>query len=152
MFRRREFAAYLILPIPHPLDARVLAAITDPAMRNRMTPDDAGILVIFGHRKAVEAVRNKSVALLKEGFIGIAVAIELNGDYREEAMGLVVLFHCARLLQVPDQEAIDWVASSGFSHDAVQTIRAFSRRSERERALSAFNMRESGAGKDFSIR
>jgi hypothetical protein len=152
MFRRREFAAYLILPIPHPLDACVLAAINDREMWKKMTPDDAGILVIFAHRKAVEAVRNRSVAMLQEGFIALAVATELNGDYREEAMGLVVLFHCARLLQVPDQEAIDWVASSGFSQDAVETVRAFSQRPERERALSAFNMRETGSGQDFKIR
>jgi hypothetical protein len=152
MFRRREFAAYLILPIPHALDARVLAAINDLEMRNKMTPDDVGVLVIFAHRTAVEAVRTRSVVLLQEGFIAIAVAIELNGDYREEAMGLVVLFHCARLLQVSDQEAVGWVASSGFSQDAVDTIRAFSQRSERDRAFSAFNMRERGSGKDFNIR
>lgn len=152
MFGRREFAAYLILPIPHPLDARVLTAIHDPAMRDKMNPDDVGTLAIFAHRKAVEAVRAGNVALLKEGFIAIAVAIELNGDYREEAMGLAVLFHCARLLQVSDQEAIDWVAASGFSQDAVDTVRAFSQRSERGRDLSAFNMRERGAGQDFSIR
>lgn len=152
MFRRREFAGYMILPIPHPLDARVLAAINDRELRNKVSPDDAGILAIFAHRKAVEAVRNSSVALLKEGFIGIAVAIELNGDYREEAMGLVAPFYCARLLPVPDQEAIDWVASSGFSQHAVDTIRRFSQRPERDRAVSAFNMCESGSGKDFSIR
>lgn len=152
MFRSREFAGYLLFPIPHPLDDYVLATITDREKRNKLNPDDAGILAIFGHRKAVEAVRNNSVATLKEGFYGIGVAIELNGDYREEAMGLVVLFHCTGLLHVTDKEAIEWVASSDFSQDAVDKVQAFSRRTERERSLSAFSMKESGSGQDFNIR
>jgi hypothetical protein len=152
MFRSREFAGYLRFPIPHPLDARVLAALTDRRMRDQMKPDDVGILAVFGHRKAVEAVRTRNVATLKEGFLGTAVASELNGDYREVCMGLVVLFHCARLLQVPDQEVIDWAAASGYSQEAVDTLQAFSRRTERDRALSAFNLRETGSGHDFNVR
>ncbi len=93
MFRRPDFAGYVQFPIPHPQDARVLAALTDRGMRDKMGPDDVGILAIFGHRKAVEAVRTHNIATLKEGFLGIAVASELTGDYRKVCMGLAVLFN-----------------------------------------------------------
>jgi hypothetical protein len=152
MFRSREFAGYLRFPIPHPLDARVLTAITDSRMRNRMNPGDSGILAVFSHRKAVEAVRKGSATMLKEGFSGAAAAIELNGDIREVFLGLVVLFHCARLLHVADKEVIEWIASSGFSPEAVETIQGFSRRSERDRSLAAFHLREQGSGENFMIR
>jgi hypothetical protein len=47
---------YLKLRISHPLDARVLAAVADPERRAVMVPEDVGVLSVFGHRKAVEAV------------------------------------------------------------------------------------------------
>ena len=122
MFRMRDFAGYIGFPIPHLQDARVLAALRDRAMRDRMNPDDVGILAIFCHRKAVEAVRTHDVAMLREGLLGIAVASELNGDYREVCMGLAVLFYCARLLHVTDKEIIDWAVASGFSQQTVDTL------------------------------
>jgi hypothetical protein len=64
MFRSRDCAGYLRFPIPHPLDARVLASLNDRRMRDRMQPADVGILAIFGYRKAVEAVRTNNVATL----------------------------------------------------------------------------------------
>ncbi|HKS69671.1 MAG TPA: hypothetical protein VJQ45_04595 [Ktedonobacterales bacterium] len=152
MFRMRDFAGYIGFPIPHPQDARVLAALNDRKMRDRMTPDDVGILALFCHRKAVEAVRTNNLAILREGLLGIAVASELNGDYREVCMGLATLFYCACLLQVTDKELIDWAIASDFSQKAVDTLQAFSRRTERDRALSAFNLRVTGSGHDFNVR
>ena len=152
MFRMRDFAGYIGFPIPHPQDARVLAALNDRKMRDRMTPDDVGILALFCHRKAVEAVRTNNLATLQEGLLGIAVASELNGDYREVCMGLAALFYCARLLHVPDKELIDWAIASDFSQKAVDTLQTFSQRTERDRALSAFNLRVTGSGHDFNVR
>ncbi len=152
MFRMRDFAGYIGFPIPHPQDARVLAALNDRKMRDRMGPGDVGILALFCHRKAVEAVRTDNVGTLKEGILGIAVASELNGDYREVCMGLAVLFYCARLLRVTDKVLIDWAVSSGFAQKAVDTLRAFSQRTERDRSLSAFNLRVIGAGHNFNVR
>lgn len=152
VFRMRDFAGYLLIPIPHALDAYVLAALTDRGKRDKMNPDDVEVLAIFCHRKAVEAVRTNNVATLYESIQGIAVASELNGDYREVCMGLAVLFYCACLLHVSDQEVIDWAATSGFSQKAVDTLRAFSQRTERDRALSAFNLKVTGAGHDFNVR
>lgn len=152
MFRMRDFAGYIGFPIPHPQDARVLAALNDRKMRDRMGPDDVGILALFCHRKAVEAVRTNNVAILQEGIVGIAVASELNGDYREVCMGLATLFYCARLLHVTDQEVVDWGASAGFSQKALDTLQAFSRRTDRDRALSSFGLREVGQGRDFNVR
>jgi len=152
MFRMRDFAGYIGFPIPHPQDARVLAALNDRKMCDRMGPDDVGILALFCHRKAVEAVRTNNVAILHDGILGIAVASELNGDYREVCMGLAVLFYCARLLHVSDKEVIDWAVASDFSQKAVDTLQVFSQRSERDRALSAFGLREVGQGRDFNVR
>ena len=152
MFRMRDFAGYIGFPIPHPQDAYVLAALTDRGKRDKMNPDDVGGLALFCHRKAVEAVRTNNVATMHEGILGIAVASELNGDYREVCMGLAVLFYCARLLYVTDKELIDWAVSSGFTQKAVDTLRAFSQRTERDRSLSAFNLKVTGAGHDFNVR
>jgi hypothetical protein len=152
MFRMRDFAGYIGFPIPHPQDARVLAALNDGRKRDQMSPDDVGILAIFCHRKAVEAVRTSNVATFREGILGIAVASELNGDYREVCMGLATLFYCARLLHVTDQEIIEWAVTSGFSEKAVDTLQAFSRRTERDRALSSFGMHAFGQGRDFNVR
>lgn len=152
MFRMREFAGYLSYPIPHPLDNRVLAALTDREKREKLQPNDVGILAIFGHRKAVEAVRFSNISTLKEGFLAVAVANELNGDYREVCMGLAVLFYCARLLRLTDNEVIDWVVASGFSHKAVDTLWAFSQQTERDRSLSSFGLHATGSGSDFAVR
>ena len=152
MFRSRDFAGYLLMPIPHALDTCVLAALQESGKRDKLNPDDVGILAIFCHRKAVEAVRTNDVAMLREGLLGVAVASELNGDYREVCMGLAVLFYCARLLHVTDKEIIDRAVASGFSQQAVDTLQAFSRRTERDRALSSFGLREVGRGRDFNVR
>ena len=152
MFRIRDFAGYIGFPIPHPQDARVLAALNDRKMRDRMGPDDVGILALFCHRKAVEAVRTNDVATLHAGILGIAVASDLNGDYREVCMGLAVLFYCACLLHMTDKEVIDWAVASGFSQKAVDTLQAFSRRTEQDRALSSFAMHAFGQGRDFNVR
>jgi hypothetical protein len=84
--------------------------------------------------------------------LGIAVASELNGDYREVCMGLAVLFHRARLLRMTDKAVIERALSSGFSHQAVDTLQAFSQRTERDRDLSAFNLCATGSGRDFNVR
>jgi len=152
VFRMRDFAGYLLIPIPHALDTYVLAALTDRGKRDKMNPDDVGVLAIFCHRKAVEAVRTNNVATMHEGILGIAVASELNGDYREVCMGLAVLFYCARLLRVTDDEIIGWAVASDFSQKAVDTLQAFSRRTERDRTLSAFNLKVTGTGHDFNVR
>jgi hypothetical protein len=67
-------------------------------------------------------------------------------------MGLAVLFYCARLLHMTDKEVIDWAVASGFSQKAVDTLQAFSRRTEQDRALSSFAMHAFGQGRDFNVR
>ncbi len=79
-FSRREFAGYLKMRIPHPLDAKVLVAVKDPKLRAAMVPEDISILSVFGHRKAVEAIRSGSLEALRDGFLAVAVAIGLHGD------------------------------------------------------------------------
>jgi hypothetical protein len=96
-FSRREFAGYLKARMPSPLDARVLAVIRDPRERAALGPGDVGVLSAFGHRKAVEAVRTSSALALADGFLGLATAIDLNGDIREVLMALAPAFHSAEL-------------------------------------------------------
>lgn len=149
VFGRREFAGYLKLRIPHALDDRVLAVLKNPRMRAAMGPDDVGILSVFGHRKAVEAVRSSSSEVLIDGFLAVAVAIDINGDTREIFRALAPLFHSARLLSVGNEEILAAVASRGASSASLDEIRRFSQRPERDKSLSAMGLREEGTGNDF---
>jgi hypothetical protein len=137
------------LRIPHPLDARVLAAVADPERRAAMVPEDVGGLSVFGHRKAVEAVRSGSPEVLRAGFLGVAVAIDLHGDIREVFRVLAALFHNARLLNVTDEEITAFLASAGVSPSSLNEVLRFSQRPEKDKSISAMGLREEGVGEKF---
>jgi hypothetical protein len=148
-FGRREFAGYLRLRIPHPLDAKVLSAIQDARIRTKMGPGDVGVLSVFGHRTAVESVRSSSLDVLRQGFLAIAVAIDLDGDMREVFRSLAPLFHSARLLNVTDEEILSSLRPWGASAMSVEEIRRFSERPENAKSISAMGIREEGFGEQF---
>lgn len=77
LFDRREFAGYLKRRIPHPLDDKVFTAMVDPQKRAAMAPEDVSVLAVFGHRKAVEAVRTSDIQTLNSGFLAVAIAVDL---------------------------------------------------------------------------
>jgi hypothetical protein len=148
-FARREFAGYLVFRIPHQLDDKVLVAISDPQRRAAMTPEDVDVLSVFGHRKAVEAVRNSTVQTLMDGFLAVAVAIDLQGDMREVFMALAPLFRSAELLNAQIDDLVASLISQDVSNQAVDEVRRFAERPISSRSLSAFGLREEGASTDF---
>lgn len=149
LFGRREFAGYLKPRIPHQLDDMVLAAIRDPRKRAAMTPGDVSVLAVFGHRKAVEAVRTSTVQTLLAGFLAVAVAIDLHGDMRDVFMALAPLFRSAELLNEQMEDIAASLNAADISEQAVDDILRFGGRPVSNRSLSAFGLREEGAGLDF---
>ena len=146
LFARREFAGYLKMRIPHPLDEKVLLAINDSKLRAAMTPEDVSVLSVFAHRKAVEAVRSASPDALRDGFLAVAVAIGLTGDIREVFMALAPLFHSAQLLHVTDEEILESLSDLGVSRSSIDEIRKFSQRPEKGKSLSSMGLRQEGSG------
>jgi hypothetical protein len=149
LFDRREFAGYLKRRIPHPLDDKVLTAVVDPRKRAAMTPEDVSVLAVFGHRKAVEAVRNSDIQALSSGFLAAAIAVELQGDMRDVFMGLAPLFRSAGLLGARTEDIVAGLTSAGASAQSVDEIRRFAERPLANRSLEAFGLREEGSGSDF---
>lgn len=148
-FGHREFAGYLKRRIPHPLDAKVLAAIKDPQKRAVMTSDDVAVLTVFGHRQAVEAVRTSVVDALMTGFFAVAIAIDLHGDTRDVFMALAPLFRSAELLNTRTEDILAGLRLAGASAQSVYEIQRFGDRPVANRSLSAFGLREEGSGVEF---
>jgi hypothetical protein len=149
LFDRREFAGYLKRRIPHPLDGEVLAAIVDPRKRAMMAPEDVGVLAVFGHRMAIEAVRTSDIQTLNSGFLAVAIAIDLQGDAREVFTALAPLFRSADLLNARIEDMVTGPAFAEASAQSVDEIRRFAGRSPANRSLKAFGLREEGSGSDF---
>lgn len=81
--------------------------------------------------------------------LSVAVAFDLHGDVREIFLALAPLFHSARLLGIPDQEAIAWIGRCGASPYSVAELTRFSQRTERDKSLAAMGLREEGEGQAF---
>lgn len=149
VFDLREFAGYLKRSTPHPLDEKVLAAISSPQRRAAMTPDDVSVLTVFGHREAVEAVRTSDIQTLNYGFFAVAIAVDLKGNMPEVFMALAPLFHSANLLNARTEDIVVGLMDAGASTEAIDEIRRFAGRPAANRSLKAFGLREEGSGRSF---
>jgi hypothetical protein len=84
--------------------------------------------------------------VLRAGFLGVAVAIDLHGDIRKGFRALAALFHSARLLNETDEEITAFLASAGVSPSSLNEVLRFSQRPEKDKSISAMGLREEGVG------
>nr|WP_257003402.1 hypothetical protein [Streptomyces sp. Alain-F2R5] len=152
-----RFGGYLRHAIPHELDSDIDAVITSylssPASVRQRAIDDldrrsASVLSAYGQRMASAAVRAGSAETLRRGLVAVGMAEERLGDARENLYALAAINDGASLIGTSLQGLITTV--SGFlPSTAVDRLRAFDQRQERDKALDSMGLSRCGGDQDF---
>lgn len=148
---------YLPRPIPQPLDdeiRRLLAPVLDAGgwadLRARVTPDHHSVLRVFAERMASWAVRQRDSRPLKIALAALALG-GLDDGSREALAVVPLVYRSAERLDVEPEELFEDVARH-VGDEAASTLRAFPRRSPRDRSIAAMGYEESRDEDGFRYR
>jgi hypothetical protein len=155
--RDRQFNGYLRRRIPHELDGavdtvvegyRVAAPRTRRAMLDQIDRPVAGVLSAYGERMAAIAVHTGSPEPLLRALIGMGMADAVLDDRRDNLIVLAAVNHAAASVGTDLDRLIEQVAGV-LPESAVETLRAFAGRSERDKSLRAMALATDGSGDTF---
>ena len=153
----KQFNGYLKIKLPHDLDAVVDSAVDayrgeDASRRQQMIDETtlgvAGVLSAYGQRMAAVAVRAQSPVVLERALLAVGIAQGRLQDPRDNLYPLAAINHSATLLGTDLGQVIDRVATL-LPAPAVQALRAFASRAERDKSLRAMGLGTAGQGAEF---
>ncbi|MFF7043803.1 hypothetical protein ACIP4T_09310 [Streptomyces massasporeus] len=157
ILRDRRFNGYLVVKLPHTLDAEVEAIVTaymtaSPSVRDAIVSDvhgrPAGVLSAYGQRMASVAVRTGDIDALRRGVVATGLAEGRLDDPRDNLFVLAAVNDSASLLGTTLQAVIDEV--KGLLPPAgVDGLQQFTQYADSEKAIEAFHIRRCGSGQDF---